>query len=124
MSVGNVILGSLVGVLMTGAAVAEELGVAQGGSVSIGQVQASVYYTATPEGFRVVATLANGAETTPIRVIATLRPGQTVTLSVPGPAGTAPQEVFLTRTDDRLILNRTANIVSAETREGVQPGTE
>jgi hypothetical protein len=45
------------------------------------------YYTVERDGFRVVATLAQGEAGTPLRVVAVLAPGQSVVLSTPEQAG-------------------------------------
>ena len=52
-------------------------------SIALGQVTGIAYYTVEADGYRVVATLASGAESTPIRYVATLISGQSIVLSVP-----------------------------------------
>ena len=95
-----------ISLLAAGAARAGELASAEAASVTLGHVDADVYYTSAPDGFRVVATLAAGEQSVPVRFVAILLPGQTVTISVPGPAGTPAQEVFLTRRGDHLVISR------------------
>lgn len=52
-------------------------------SIDLGGIAGVAYYTVEPEGFRVVTTLAEGSAGTPIRVVATLAPGQSVGFSTP-----------------------------------------
>ena len=52
-------------------------------SIALGQVTGIAYYTVEADGYRVVATLANGPEGTPIRYVSTLTSGQSILLSVP-----------------------------------------
>ncbi len=53
--------------------------------IDLGEVSGIAYYTVEPDGFHVVATLANG-ETgeMPLRVQAVLSSGQSVVFSTPG----------------------------------------
>ena len=101
-------------ILSAGAARAEELREMQGGSVAMATVMGSVYYTEQGNDYRVVATLSTGADSTPVRVIASLRPGQAVTLSVPGNAGAKEETVSLIRTDNGLMVS-SANAQSVVT---------
>jgi hypothetical protein len=91
--------------LSAGAAGAEELREMQGGSIAIGAIMGSVYYTDQDGDYRVVATLSTASDNTPVRVVARLRPGQMITLSVPGFAGAPEQSVSLTRTNNRLMIS-------------------
>ena len=59
---------------------AETLKPIQGGSIDLGTLAGIAYYTVEPEGYRLVATLGSD---TPVRFVATLAPGQSVTLSTP-----------------------------------------
>ena len=59
----------------------------EGRSVNLGDVSGVVYYTAEPDGFRVVTTLAEADKGTPIRIVSVLAPGQRVLLSTPHQAG-------------------------------------
>lgn len=84
---------------------AEELRPFQGGTVQLGPVNGTVYYTESDGGYRVLATFSEGPESTPLRLTATLLPGQSVSVSVPGRAGTPPAEVQFRRVGDHLFLN-------------------
>ncbi|ASY58320.1 hypothetical protein SS05631_c34060 [Sinorhizobium sp. CCBAU 05631] len=46
-----------------------------------------MYYTVEKDGYRVVATLASGAEAQPIRFVSTLGPGERLMISVPQAIG-------------------------------------
>jgi hypothetical protein len=70
--------------------------------ISIGTVHGVAYFTQELDGFRVVATLADGEGGKPIRLIATLADGQNVRMSVPNGNGEAEQAVELFRDGDVL----------------------
>ncbi|HZF78060.1 MAG TPA: hypothetical protein VE033_19745 [Acetobacteraceae bacterium] len=65
----------------------------------------AVYTVERDGGFRVVATITAGEEAMPVRATAMLRPGQSMTLSVPGSAGTTPAEVTFQRRGERLVVS-------------------
>jgi hypothetical protein len=56
-------------------------------SVDLGEVSGVAYYTVEPDGFHVVATLAQGMAGTPIRVLSVLAPGQSLAFSTPHQEG-------------------------------------
>lgn len=93
--------------IVASGAQAAELGPAQGQTVVLGKVTGVVYYTPAPQGYRVVATFASGTDT-PVRFIATLRPDQSVTVSVPRGPGQSPLEAVLSRHGDRLSVTSEA----------------
>lgn len=86
------------GALASASANAQTLHARPGQTFALGVAEASVYYDDAGGTFRVVATLAEGPQSTPIRFIASLNLGQGLTISVPGLAGKAAAEVHLTRT--------------------------
>ena len=57
-------------------------------SIDLGEMSGVAYYTVERDGFRIVATLAQGEAGTPLRVVAVLGPGQSVVLSTPEQPGT------------------------------------
>ena len=83
--------------LIASAANADTLHPIEGRTLGFGPMHASVYYTEAGPVYRVVATIVAGPESTSMRFIATLLPGQSLVLSVPGPAGTPPVGFRLTR---------------------------
>lgn len=87
-----------------GSAHAESLPPTGAQSIDLGDVSGVAYYTVESEGFRVVATLAQGETGTPVRVTTVLAPGQSVTLSTPQEA----QTVEIARQDDAVFVRKTA----------------
>jgi hypothetical protein len=81
---------------------ATELWPGRGASIQLGDVSGVAYYTAEPDGYRVVATLAAGENTTPIRFIAVLRPEQKAIVSVPGTHGAHETAVEIARVGDQV----------------------
>ena len=90
--------------LTAGSARADEARPAEGRSIDLGEVSGVAYYTVERDGFRVVATLAQGETGTPVRFETVLAPGQSVVLSTPRGAGAAPEAVEISRRDDRVLV--------------------
>ena len=88
---------------MSGTAAASELAPDNGRTLHIGGFDGTVYYTVQQDGYHVVATLASGAET-PIRFIATLGPGQSLTISVPQAVGEPPLDFEIARIGEALFV--------------------
>jgi len=87
-------------------------------NVDLGALAGVAYYTVEPNGFRLVATLLARGTDTPFRFVATLAPGQRVTLSVARNIGEPTAEVHFIRRGEELLvysadadrtLNQTAN---------------
>jgi hypothetical protein len=92
-------------VLSAGLAGAADLRPGQAHLVALGPATAVTYYTVEPDGaFRVVATLHEEGAAAPVRAVASLRPGQSAVVSVPGPEGRVPAELVLERQGDRLVV--------------------
>lgn len=87
--------------LSAGVAHAEDLRPLAGHTLELASASGSVYYTKEAQGFRVVATLSGSEGATPVRFVATLADGQTVTVSVPV-EGQAAQEVEISRDGETL----------------------
>lgn len=87
-----------------GAAHADGLQPIEARSLDLGALTGTAYYTVDQDGYRVVATLAQGAAGTPVRFEAVLSPGQTVRLSTPGDVGTAADTIEISRRDDELLV--------------------
>ena len=73
-------------------------------SISLGAVSGIAYFTAEPDGYRVVTTLAAGADASPVRFVATLARGQTITVAVPRPLGMTELRLNITRRGDALVV--------------------
>lgn len=86
-----------------GAAQADGLRPIEARSIDLGAVTGTAYYTADPDGYRVVATLAQGAGT-PVRFEAVLTPGQSISLSTPAEVGVAADTVEISRRDDEVLV--------------------
>jgi hypothetical protein len=84
---------------------AETLEPIQGKSIDLGTLTGITYYTVEPEGFRVVATLLPRGTDVPVRFVATLAPGQSVTLSTPRDVGEPPVQVRLIRQGEQLFVD-------------------
>ena len=87
-----------------GAAAAAELAPGDGRSLHLGGFDGTVYYTVEQDGYHVVATLASGAEATPIRFIATLGPGQSLMISVPQAVGEPSLDFEIARIGEALFV--------------------
>ncbi|UOM35910.1 hypothetical protein [Acuticoccus sp. I52.16.1] len=97
---------------LAGPALAGEVGPSRAHPIDLGAVSGVAYYTVEPQGFRVVATLADGAEGTPLRVTSILAPGQSVVLSTPRIAGAVPVELVISREADTLLVHDTSIVTN------------
>ena len=82
----------------------------QAQKVELGPLTGVAYYTVEPDGHRLVVTLQAPESDTPFRVVATLTPGQTVTLSVPRGAGEPAMDVRFTRDDEQISMNSNGKV--------------
>ena len=112
MSVRSILFGAALaltsGLASLGAAHADGLRPIEAKSIDLGGVSGIAYYTVERDGLRVVATLAQGENGTPVRVEAVLAPGQSVVLSTPREVGAAPDAVEISRQDDRVLVREAA----------------
>jgi len=83
---------------------AGEVSAMTGSSIDLGGFQGVVYYTSEEDGYRVVATIADGEEGSPMRFSTVLAEDQSATISVPGRAGEEARTLQISRTGDRLVL--------------------
>ncbi|WP_292623715.1 hypothetical protein [Mesorhizobium sp.] len=93
------------GLVWTGTSAAAELAPGNGHSVHLAAFDGVVYYTVEQDGYRVVATLASGADALPLRIASTLAPGQRLTISVPGSAGQPSIDFEILRDGDALVVS-------------------
>lgn len=107
MSVRNMLFAVAFGIASLTAAQAEGLRPIEAKSIDLGGISGVAYYTVERDGFRVVATLAQGEAGTPIRVVAVLAPGQRVVLSTPQQA----DAIEISRKGDSVLV-RNANTAS------------
>jgi hypothetical protein len=110
MTIRQTTLAAALALAAIGPADAEGLKPLQGQVIDLGDVSGVAYYTVEHDGFRVVATLAKKDEDAmPVRVVAVLAPGQSLTLSTPHEAGTPADAVdFIRRADTVLVHNAAA----------------
>ena len=92
---------------LIGAAHADGLRPIEARSIDLGKMSGVAYYTVERNGFRVVATLAEGTGT-PARFEAVLVPGQSVVLSTPREPGVAPEAVEISRQADTVLIRQAA----------------
>jgi hypothetical protein len=96
--------GGLAAVLMAASPLhAGELSAMAGESIDLGRVHGVVYYTSAHDGYRVVATIADG-EAAPLRFSATLAENQSATISVPGEVGEPSRSVEISRSGGKLTV--------------------
>ena len=94
-------------VFVAGGVHAETLIQGSGRSIDLGTLAGIAYYTVEPEGYRLVATLGTD---TPVRFVATLASGQSVTLSTPRMLSQLAVEVRFMRRGDELFVNDGAKL--------------
>jgi hypothetical protein len=109
MNIKQITLAAALALLPFGPVHAEGLKPFQGWVIDLGDVSGVAYYTVERDGFRVVATLAKKAEDAiPVRIVAVLAPGQSLTLSTPHEAGAPDDAVEITRRADTLLIHEAA----------------
>jgi len=115
MTMRQTLVAATIVLAITGASArADGLRPLEGGSLDLGSVAGTAYYTVERDGFHVVATLAQlGEEATPVRVEALLAPGQSVTLSTPHAAGEPPETVQISRQGNTVLVRKAAMMAAA-----------
>ena len=109
---------------LAGAAAAAELAPGDGQSVRLGGYEGVVYYTVEPDGYRVVTTLASGAEQQPVRFVTTLAPGQRLVVSVPQSGEQPPLSFEIARTSGALTVSDLVSDEATSTVASVRTGVE
>ncbi|SPP93317.1 MULTISPECIES: hypothetical protein [Bradyrhizobium] len=102
MSIRNTLFAAAFGIASLTAAHAEGLRPIEAKSINLGGISGVAYYTVERDGFRVVATLAQGETGTPFRVVSLLTPGQRLLLSTPQPAGV----IEISREGDSVLVRK------------------
>lgn len=85
-----------------GVAAAGDLKPMHSRSINLGTITGVAYYTVEPDGYHVVATLAQNDAGAPVRFETVLVSGQTMTLSTPRATGMPPVKVEISRTADQI----------------------
>ncbi|NGN44637.1 hypothetical protein G6N74_26610 [Mesorhizobium sp. CGMCC 1.15528] len=96
--------------LAASSAHAGELSAMAGESIHIGGLHGVFYYTDENDGYRVIATIAEGEAGVPVRFAATLAEGQSATISVPGKFGGPGQSFEMSRSGDKLVVTRAGSV--------------
>jgi hypothetical protein len=99
------LLAAVAAVAFAGAVHAEALKPVHAHKVDLGSLAGVAYYTVEEEGHRLVVSLKAPETDTPLRFVATLAPGQAVTLSVPRHVGEPPVDVHFVRHGERIEVN-------------------
>ncbi|MHC2626131.1 hypothetical protein ACVIW2_008163 [Bradyrhizobium huanghuaihaiense] len=102
MSIRNTLFAVAFGLVSLTDAQAEGLRPIEAKSIDLGGISGVAYYTVERDGFRVVATLAQGETGTPFRVVSLLAPGQRLLLSTPKPAGV----IEISREGDSVLVRK------------------
>jgi hypothetical protein len=108
MSVRSTLFAAVFTLASLGSAHADGLRPIEARSIDLGEVSGIAYYTVERDGFHVVATLAQGAAGTPIRVVSVLAPGQSVVLSTPQQAGA----LEISRKGDGVLVRKAAAVTN------------
>src|SRR5215470_16049856 len=105
MSYRSPLLAAVAAIAVSSTLQADPLQPIQAQRVDLGALAGVAYYTAEPDGHRLVVTLQAREADAPFRFVATLAPGQSVTLSVAREVGVPPAEVRFIRHGDQLSVN-------------------
>jgi hypothetical protein len=104
--------GLLATIAFGAAAHAAELRPMEAQSIVLGDVTGVAYYMVADDGYQVVATLAAGESSMPMRFVTTLSSGQKVVLSVPQAAGEQSKELEIARRGDAVFVTELAALMN------------
>jgi hypothetical protein len=102
MTFKRIAVAALAVLALGGVAAAGDLKPMHSRSIDLGAMSGVAYYTVEPDGYHVVATLAQNDAGAPVRFETVLVSGQTMTLSTPRAAGMPPVKVEISRTADQI----------------------
>ena len=85
-------------------------------SIALGDVSGVAYYTVDHDGYHVVVALAAGPDATPVRFIASLAPGQKVTVSTPGHKGEPESRIDIARIGGGIVIGRDGTTAGGDAR--------
>jgi hypothetical protein len=91
-------------ILVAGGVRADSIRPIEGRRIDLGTFGGVAYYTVKPDGYRLVVTLTPSGAETPVRFVATLAPGQSVTLSTPRKLGEPALEVRFQHKGESLLV--------------------
>jgi hypothetical protein len=99
------VIGGLAAIFLTASPLhAGEISAKAGESIRLGRFDGVVYYTGEKDGYRVVATIAEGDNGSPVRFSTTLAEGQSARISLPGKLGEPGQSLEISRLGEKLIV--------------------
>ncbi|WP_353644600.1 hypothetical protein [Mesorhizobium sp. WSM2239] len=102
MTFKNIAVAALALLTLGSVAAADDLKPMHSRSIDLGTMTGIAYYTVEPDGYHVVATLAQNDAGEAVRFETVLVSGQTMTLSTPRGAGMPPVKVEISRTADQI----------------------
>ena len=105
-------------------AVAGELKALDGVSINVGTYRGVVFFTDEQDGYRVVATIADGETGLPVRFEATLKASQKLSISVPGKVGEQSHLIVISRTAAGLVIEPPPTLVRDEMLIAGPPSTQ
>ena len=108
MTIHRTILAAAAALALTGTAQAGDLPPLSAESIDLGAVSGIAYYVVEPDGYRVVAILAQGETGMPMRFETVLAPGQSVVLSTPRDEGPVGKAIEISRRDDQVLVQAAA----------------
>lgn len=79
-------------------------------SVALGSFRGVVYYSIAPDGYRLIATIADGEAGSPVRFEATLVDRQRVVISVPRKLGEPSLDIAVSRVGEKVFLLDTPGV--------------
>ncbi|WP_245465460.1 hypothetical protein [Mesorhizobium sp. M6A.T.Ce.TU.016.01.1.1] len=94
---------------------AGELSAMAGESIDLGGFRGVLHYTDENDGYRVIATIAEGETGIPVRFSATLAEGQSATISVPRKLGEPEQNLEISRSGDKLTVTEVGSVSNQQT---------
>ncbi|MER9965926.1 hypothetical protein [Mesorhizobium sp. M0060] len=95
---------------------ADELSALAGESIHLGGFRGVLHYADENDGYRVIATIAEGETGVPVRFSATLAEGQSATISVPRKLGEPEQSLEISRSGDKLTVTEVGSVSNQRTR--------
>jgi hypothetical protein len=119
LSYRSLLIAAVAVIAVSGTLRADPLQPIQAHKVDLGTLAGVAYYTVEPDGHRLVVTLQARDGDSPFRFVATLAPGQAVTLSVARNLGEPATEVHFVRHGEQLSVSSGA--AARTTTEGVPP---
>lgn len=106
MSIRSIALAAAAAFALSATASAESVKALQARSIDLGTLSGVTYYTAQPDGYRVVVTLARRESAPAVRFEATLAPGQSTVVSIPQELGAQAQAIKISRVGDEVVVRK------------------